>query len=581
MYNRFYSYDNINMFDPQVWAGRMSPIRYLFHKIEEKNHELFRFRAGEGPYKDRRGEYNAKTLSYFYPEYINKWKAQGLTFHSTEMGGVCWTVMLPEDVCARRNRSPIVLVVLNDVDFSDPNWSIHVLTKYDHYTQLAAEQGFALLYINMDDVQTNDTPFGVMQEFSVIYNINMDRVYLDVSSLSQSGVKLSGIENFIYTGEDGQPVDDPDAAVFLFNNIPVLDISHRWQNLSSGVMDVNAAWLQHPKFDREQFIHSEQGRALADELRLEYDFDYGDDPEFLDYWDGRGLEVASHDFNKYQWISCVPKAYLGQNEEKLPVVLIFQEVTYQDRHQPVTALAAYKGYTELAASGELIALFFALERVKDNEMFMQIAEEAAEIYPIDMTRVYVTGQSHNGYFADVFAHQFHDRIAAVAPLGNHPGIPEPAWTTSPIPITDEMVAEWSAHDLPTILVTSFAESRNEHLHCRRDDELFSSAARAYQRRQQAQKCPVMSVGEILHVQNDLNPIRAEMGYPVDDVWVEYHDGAAAYIGELVNTEGKKHFRLAMLTNQTHFISTQMPAISWEFMRRFAKDPETGRTEELY
>ena len=581
MYNKEYNYENIKMFDPETWASHYSPIRYLFHKIEEINHEKNRFEAGVGPYAGKKGDYNAKTLSYFYPEYINGWKEKGMIFHSTEMGGVCWTAMIPQDVYDRKNRTPKVLVVLNDVDYSDPNWSIHVLTKYDAYTKLGAEQGFVVLYINTGDVNRNDIPFGVMQEFSVIYNILMDEVLLDVSALVNNGGKLCEIEGFCYTGSDGSPATDPDSYIKDFNGIPVLDISHRWQNRYSGVMDVNAPWVQHPKFDREKYIHSEQGRALAKELRIEFDYDYGDDPAFLKYWDEKGVEVASHDYDNYQWISCVPKGYLGQNEEKLPVVLIFQEVTYQDRHQPVSALAAYKEYVELAASGELIALFFALESVKDNDRFYQIAVEASKIYPIDMTRVYVTGQSHNGYFGDEFAHRFHDKIAAVAPLGNHPGIPEPAWTTSPNPVTDEMIEEWSTHDLPTILVTSFAESRNQGLHCRKDDELFSSAARAYQRRQKAQNCPVMSVEDILAAQQDPNPIIAEMGYPVDEAWVEYHDGAAAYIGELLNKEGKRHFRLAMLTNQTHFIAAQMPSISWEYMRRFAKDLETGKTIELY
>ena len=247
----------------------------------------------------------------------------------------------------------------------------------------------------------------------------------------------------------------------------------------------------------------------------------------------------------------------------------------------VSACAAYKGYLELAATGELIALFFALESVKDNDRFYNIAVEAAKIYPIDLTRVYATGQSHNGYFCDEFAHRFHDKIAAVAPLSNHPGIPEPEWTTSPNPVTDEMIEEWSSHDMPTIGVTSVAESRNQNLHCRRDDEAFSSASRAYQRRLRSQRCAVPSVEEINKVSSDPNPVIADIGYPFDQVWVEYHKEAPVYIGEMVNREGKRHFRTAFLTNQTHFIAPQMPEISWAFLKRFARNLETGETIELY
>ena len=582
MYNTEYSYENLPMWDPAAWADHYSPVRYLFHRIEEINHSLYRTKAGEGPYAGREdGEFNAKTMSFFYPEYISKWKDKGLIFHSTEMGSVCWTAMIPTEVYEGKEHAPKILVVLCDADFSDPNWSIHTLTKYDAYTAYAAEQKYVVLYISMIDVNKGDVPFGVMQEFSVIYNLKMDEVLLDVSHLVDNGVKLAQIDGFSLKDPQGNPVADPDARIRIFNGVPVLDISHQWQNRYSGVMEINTPWVQHPKFDREGFIHSQQGRAMADELRIEFDYDYGDDPAFLKKWDAMGLELKSHDYEGYQWISCVPKGFLGQTANKLPVMLIFQEVTYQDRHQVVSAAAAYKNYMELAAEGELIVLFFALESVKDNDRFYDIAVEASKIYPIDMTRVYCTGQSHNGYFCDTFAHRFHNKIAGVAPLSNHPGIPEPAWTTSPNPVSDEMVEEWTRHDMPTIGVTSIAESLNQGLHCRKDDDLFSSAARAYQRRLKSQRCKVPSVEEIIAVRQDPNPVRAEMVYPYDDVWVEYHDGAPVYIGEVVNNEGKRHFRMAMLTNQTHFIAPQMPMLSWEFLKRFARNLETGETIELW
>ena len=53
--------------------------------------------------------------------------------------------MIPQDVYDKKVRVPKVLVVLSDADFSDPNWSIHVLTHYDSYTQLAAKEGFVIV----------------------------------------------------------------------------------------------------------------------------------------------------------------------------------------------------------------------------------------------------------------------------------------------------------------------------------------------------------------------------------------------------------------------------------------------------
>lgn len=573
MYNRYYSYDNIDLWDGDAWKDYFSPVRYLFLRVEEINHERFRVQPHTGAYEGRTdGIYNAKTMSNFYQEYIDRWAARGMYFHATEMGSVCWTAMIPDEVRTGQSRAPKVLVVLGDADYSDPNWMIHALIRNDDITDMAAAERMVVLYINMNGVNYSGTPFGVIQEFSVIYNLLMDHLYLDVRPLEAEGVGLDDIEGY---SPDGTAVED-------LNGIPVVEISHRWQNMYSGVMDIGAGWLQHPLFDKDAFIHSPQGRAAAESLAYEHRFDTLDSGAFTEYWRSRGLEITSHDYKDYQWISCVPLRCSEQAAgEKLPVMLIFIEVTYQDPHQPITACAVYHDYLELAAAGEMILLFFALESPDANDMFYPITLEAAQIYPIDLSRVYVTGQSHNGYFAERFAHTHHDKVAAVAPLGIHPGFPEPEWSTSIVPVTDEMVEEAAGFDMPTIVITSRAESRNGRLHCRQDDEQFSSAARAWQRRMKAQRCRVPSVEEINAALTDHNTLRARIGFPVDSAREEYHFGAPVYIGDLVNAEGKNHFRLAMLENNTHIISAQMPEISWEFLKRFARDIETGETIELY
>lgn len=144
-----------------------------------------------------------------------------------------------------------------------------------------------------------------------------------------------------------------------------------------------------------------------------------------------------------------------------------------------------------------------------------------------------------------------------------------------------MVGEWASQDMPTIVVTTLGESLNGNLHCRQDDEHFSSAARAYQRRQESMNCPIWDVQDILAVSDDPDPVLSAMWYPVDEFRVECHFGAEAYIGELINYNGKKHFSLALLTNQTHFISPQMSVLGWAFMKRFARDLDTGEVIELF
>lgn len=584
MFNRYYSYDNIGLWESEAWAGYYSTVKALFIRIQEINHEQFRQPAHDGPYEGRSdGQYNAKVKSCLYQDYIDGLAEKGMAFRASEMAGVVWAALIPDEVKSGEMRTPKIMAVLGDADFSDPNWMIHVLKKNDPVTEMAARERMALLYLTVDGVNYSDALQGVIQEFSVYYNILPDNLYLDISPLKKAGLMLKDVKGFVYTDSNGNTVDDPDSFEETIGNIPVINISHRWQNFAGGGLDISSDFVRHPLFNREAFIHSPQGAACAASLKIDHSYDTIDNGEFVEYWRRKGLQMESHDFRNYQWISCVPLGCTEQMQggEKLPVVLIFQEVTYQDPHQPVNAAGLYRGYLELAAAGELIALFFALEDVESNDMFMEIAEEAASMYPIDLSRVYVTGHSHNGYFTERFAMRHHAKVAAIAPLGIHPGLPEPEWTTSPIPVTDEMVEDARTYTMPAIIVTSRAESRNEKLHCRRDDEDFSSAARAWQRRMKANRCHVPSVEEINAPLHDSNPVRAGIGFPVDRAFEEYHSYSPVYIGDVLNDDGKNYLRLAILQNSTHIVSAQMPEISWEFMKRFARDLETGETIELY
>ena len=59
------------------------------------------------------------------------------------------------------------------------------------------------------------------------------------------------------------------------------------------------------------------------------------------------------------------------------------------------------------------------------------------------------------------------------------------------------------------------------------------------------------------------------------------DGCECYIAEVKNFAGKKRLRLVTLENLLHMPAPQMPALAWDFVRRFARDLETGEVIELY
>ena len=69
------------------------------------------------------------------------------------------------------------------------------------------------------------------------------------------------------------------------------------------------------------------------------------------------------------------------------------------------------------------------------------------------------------------------------------------------------------------------------------------------------------------------------GVPADHTEVRYVMGHEVYIADVYNNAGKHHLRFATLDNLPHMITPQMAELSWEFLRRFARD-ENGRIVEL-
>jgi hypothetical protein len=72
-----------------------------------------------------------------------------------------------------------------------------------------------------------------------------------------------------------------------------------------------------------------------------------------------------------------------------------------------------------------------------------------------------------------------------------------------------------------------------------------------------------------------------VGVPNDGTETRYIYGCECYIADIKNKAGKKHLRLATLENLPHMHAPQMPKLSWDFVRRFARDLETGEVVELF
>jgi hypothetical protein len=314
-------------------------------------------------------------------------------------------------------------------------------------------------------------------------------------------------------------------------------------------------------------------------MELERTYEHALDPRLLDYWEKMGLRYESHDKNGEQWVTLTPLYAYDKLERKLPVMLIFQEVTYLNKFQALAALSSYYQYCDIAAQGELMLLFFALETPDDNDLLYDILQDAADIYPIDKSRVYMTGHSHNGHFCMEFMRRHHQAIAAVASLGNAYGLPAPVYSHEALKVTDEMVDLMSTFDMPVIDICGIVES--DFVSNEIGSEGFKNAVDSWQRRLKAFNCPMKSFEEIAAAKTSPDYVTKIIGVPSDRTEIQYKHGCECYIADIMNKAGKHRLRLVALENLPHMCAPQMPDLSWDFVRRFARNLETGEVIELF
>ena len=543
-----YTYPNIFLWDDATWADREAPIQPLVNDLCKYMFETVKPTANLGLYTGRTdGDYNAKSNVRTYPEVLASWEEKGIHCHITSMGFMAWIAMIPHGAKA---DTPVV-VRYHSVDMKDENWAMDTLAYYREKNELAAEQGFALVYL------VTGAPFGsgiftdILMEVAALWRLDLKPIYMDLTGLPED--KFPGCE--------------------AFHGLRVRDISDQWQSFVGHQYICSTLNKRNPEFDLQKLIHSPLGKAMADGMRMEYDYRRWDDPRLLSQLAEQGVQLEGHWLGGERYLTASP---IG-NDKKIPLFICMKEVRPCNEFHALTALQFYSHHLELVAMGECMLLFFAMESPEDNQLLTAIMDEVIENYPVDPSRVYITGQSHNGYLALEFACRNIHRIAAVATLNDRHGIASPAYAHESVPVTDEMVEIFKAHDLPLINICGQIE--NVFPHTQPGTKQREQAIEAYRRRLAAFHCPDRTAEEVEAALETSDLAQRKNGVVADHTEVRYMMGHEVYIADVHNNEGKHHLRFVSLDNLPHMITPQMAELSWEFLRRFARK-EDGSIAEL-
>ena len=502
--------------------------------------------------------------------------------------------MAPRDCYKNYGKKMETLVVIHNEDIEDPYWAMKMLEQYEAYNQLAADsQDLIIVYIANGKPDYDRIYVNILQEAFVAVPGDTDRVWLDVMPVYENGGKLKNIPGFVYEQKTGVEID-PDQAVVRFrgSGISVLDITNRWENRVSLSRDQMSKenWSSEA-FDLHKLIHSESGRNIAESMAAEYEFDTVEDLEFQQYWLDRGLKYESHDTEFRRWTSAVPLGAFQSPEEKLPVICVLQEVNRSNEHLAVTESAYFYEYYRIAAQGECILINFVLEDADDNDLLVRILKEAFQLYPmIDRTRIYAAGHSHNGRYTYEFAFRHPEMIAAISTYGITAGLQPNAM----IPMTEEKIRQIRRSDMPTICLAGCTE-HNVIYPLNKDAEglrpwqgkapdfplTAEDRAKMWQLRLKAHNCPQKTLKEIYDAAESEDGAIRKLGIPADKSETMWMDGSEIYIADIRNENGRYHLRVVGEENMPHNTTPVQQKLSWSFMRRFARNPDTGETIELY
>ena len=588
--NLNYGYDHIEDWEQIGKEVKPSSLEILAHAIGLVEED--RKNVDSDPRYDRDIEQVKKLPAYHYktgclddPELIAQLRTRGLHYETLEMGATRCIVLTPLDTYEKKDRKLPLLITFHKEDYFDPFWAMKTLQIYSEYVDRAAqEQDRTNVFI-----VSNNEP---VRAFSNIitdciqnYSGDKSRIYIDISLVWGEGRSLKDIEGFYIQGEGA--VGDPDCCVERFDTVPVLNYSGRWAapwrpHRIDGAGDgtVHAQWQ----------IHSEFGRKMLEQRRFSARYETPDDPEVRAYWARMGLNYHCHFVHDERWVIFTPT---DSALEKLPVVVCLSEVNEPDDHSIITAFATFRGYCDIAAQGDCAVIFFAMESPQWNDWICEILQQAAGMYPIDLTRVYMTGHSHNGHFTQEFARRHPRVLAAIAPLGNSPGLPTPAVSHEAVVVTDEKAALMETMDMPTCILCGCKEVGGlvpvnrtaQAFEPGINVEGYAASAQGkmamWNRRLKAERCPRQTEEDLLAAADSPNKAVRCLGFPSERAETIYLDGFEHYIADVKNNDGKYHFRVVAIENMPHMVVPSMHVLAWSYMRRFARDQETGEVLELF
>ncbi len=373
--------------------------------------------------------------------------------------------------------------------------------------------------------------------------------------------------------------------------------------------------------DIDKLIATEYGKMRTEEFERKLRFSTPDSPEAKEYLASFGVRKELHDDGNYysRWCMCIPNDIANDSKEKYPLVII--------NAFNVNGAEFEFGFYRLAAKEH----FLYMSAQNSNwESISQLIDTAAEMYPVDRERVYITGYSYMGYQSTgAFMHVPY-KFAAAAPCGNDIFRPADNFLH---PYTSDELASLRHFVVPFMQIVGQFEASNfvplNDWHIRtawgnpprpeglpprykdpRENQYIDPTINPLRRRPDGtiQATPPSSMpappeGMDRHIwmlsrlnkrldllkcaPRDMEKCISYLDAPADDLHhvlgfygdrelTETKLGLRHWTVDIFNSDGIDAFRYTVVENHPHAVPCHSAEMLWPFFKQFRRDTATGR-----
>ena len=352
-----------------------------------------------------------------------------------------------------------------------------------------------------------------------------------------------------------------------------------------------------PDFDLDLFINSPYGEKQAALMENYILHENPMDPELVEKYRNIGLKKEMFETESLytRWSLYTPLSlYEAVGSGRVyPLLFVLHGATMPIDWEECS------GFLPLAARDEVIVVSPQNHNV-DN--LLRILGEVCAKYPVDKGRIYSTGYSQGGMKTNHITLLYPEIFAAAAPCGMHLCLPSSV-------LSDVQLSEAAKCELPVISISGCEEGlyifpvsndspmpqgeRPRGPALDPDDPTLGdmntgvvpgTAAEKIEllrRRLKSASCRDVTPEACEAARTSSDKVTRRLGFPSDNTEIVKVLGVEHYVASFINSRGNSYLRIIGIDNMPHWPPASMAELAWDFMKRFARDPDTKEIREVY